>query len=200
MIAWSLATVAYAGTWLLEEQLVAEVRPPVPVGWVDVRTVGRWRVDWTPGEPTWTARLCAIEIDPVLGAAMSWPDALRDAVPPLTRPVSFDGRRFEAGPVVETLGAADDDRDGHPGVTVRVRHPRAGAGEVYVRQTAALAWSGELAADGRIVGTVAYKPTQQLLGASRWWLRIAIAQREAADRPSTFTLAPWPDGAGCPAP
>jgi hypothetical protein len=101
--------------------------------------------------------------------------------------------------VRETLGAGDDDRDGKPGITVQVRHPRAGKGEVYVRQSAQLAWAGTLTDDGRIEGTMTYRPEQEQLGASTWWLRVGIRQREHNQRQSRFTMTPVPDGTGCAA-
>ncbi|MEQ1502998.1 MAG: hypothetical protein ABMB14_12250 [Myxococcota bacterium] len=194
MIWWM--TNAAAGTWILEEELITEVRPPVPVGWVDTRSRARWLVDWTEGEPTWTARLCAMEFDPVMGAKMTWSDALLAAIPVVTRSVRFDGTHFVSA-ATETIGDADDDHDGHPGITVQVAHPRAGAGEVYVRHTSDLAWDGVLGADGAITGTIRYRPIQDQLGASTWWLRLAIKQREADDLTSTFSLVPAPAGTTC---
>lgn len=201
MIAWMLALAHAAptsSTWVLEEELLVQVRPPLPVGWADGRTVTRWRVRWTPGEPEMTVELCGFWFDPVLGAQTRWPPAALAAVPALTRPVSFDGARFEAGPVVESVGAGDDDGDGHPGITVEVAHPRMGAGEVYVRQTSAMAWSGTLQPDGTIAGRVRYEPVQEQLGASTWWLRMGLAQRPHKKRTSTFRLVPVADGTACP--
>jgi hypothetical protein len=190
-------SLAGAGTWRLEEQLVAEAKPALPVGWADTQASASWIVQWIPGEPTWTAQLCSMQLSPVLGVEMDWSDQLLDAVPPLTRPVTFDGVLFRSGPVLETLGGGDDDGDGKPGITVQVRHPRAGRGEVYVRQTAWLSWSGTRTDDGQIEGIITYRPRQELLGASTWWLRIGIRQREHAQRSSRFTMSPVPDGTGC---
>lgn len=188
---------ASAATWVLEEELKVQVRPPVPVGWVEGRTVSRWVVSWEPGEPSFRAKLCGIDIDPLLGAVTSWPDRTVQSVPELQRPVSFDGQRFEAGPVVETLGVGDDDGDNNPGITVRVAHPRVGEGEVYLRQSALLAWSGQLASDGRIEGTVRYEPEQEMLGASTWWLKVGIRQRSSRTQTSTFVLTPASPGTTC---
>ncbi|MEZ4235956.1 MAG: hypothetical protein R3F59_07285 [Myxococcota bacterium] len=185
-----------AHTWILEEQLLVQVRPPLPVGWVEAKSTTRWVVTWTPGQPEWVARLCGFDFDPVMGAQTTWPDAAVAAVPPLHRPVSFVVTTFQAGPVAETVGDHDDDGDGHPGVTVRVAHPRMGEGEVYVRQTSELAWTGTVQPDGSIAGTVEYTPEQEQLGASTWWLKLGLAQRAQRKRASTFTMVPAP-GATC---
>lgn len=192
-----LAVAASAGTWRLEEELVVQVRPPVPVGWLDSTTRSEWLVAWTAGEPTFTATLCGFEVEPMMGAVTSWSEAAVAAVPPLTRPVSFDGARFVGGPVVETVGATDEDGDGNPGISVHVAHPRAGEGEVFVRQTATIAWDGVLGEDGVVRGTVVYEPEQEMLGATTWWLRMGITQRAHRKLPSTFTLTPIGAEEGC---
>lgn len=192
------ATTAAGATWLLDEQLRVQVRPPLPVGWVDSHLVSRWLVSWTPGDPTFTANLCSIVADPVMGARTTWPEAARRSVPPLTRPVTFDGATFAGGPVVETIGDGDDDGDGNPGISIGVAHPRVGAGEVFIRQVTRVAWTGQMRPDGVIAGTMVYEPEQELLGATTWWLRMGLAQRTDRKEPSTFTLSPLPDGAGCP--
>lgn len=199
-----LAVPARADTWLLTEHVVVEVKPPVPVGWVDSRSVVEWVVDWTPGEPTLTAYLCAIRVEPVMSTVTSWSERAIAAVPPLTRPVAYDGVSFVVGPVTETIGGGDDDGDGNPGITLRVTHPRIGGGDVWIRQTAKAAWTGELRNDGTFAGTMTYEPDQALLGATTWWLRMGLAQRAHRTEVSTFELAPLElDGvasrAACPA-
>lgn len=72
-------------------------------------------------------------------------------------------------------GSADDpritdpDRDGHPGITVRIEGLV--SGEVYVVQRMVRGLEGELALDGRMFGTVLGTNEQQTLGASNLILR-----------------------------
>lgn len=193
--AW-LASVALASSWRLQEDLVVQVRPPVPVGWLDGRTTLTWAVEWEPGDPTFRARLCAVEVSPMLGAVTTWPDAALAAVPEVVRPVDYAGGHWVAGPVVDTIGDGDDDGDGNPGLSLHVEHPRAGSGDVFVRQSATLAWDGTLAEDGAIRGTMTYEPDQEMLGATTWWLRMGISQRPHRKEPSTFVLSPT-DRQGC---
>lgn len=191
------ATTPETDTWLLEERIMVQVKPPLPVGWTESLTETRWLVSWQPGAETWTARLCWVEVEPVMGATTSWPETTVAAVPALVRPVAFDGTTFRAGPVVETFGATDQDADGNPGMTLRVSHPRVGAGEVWVRQTVTTTWTGELRDDGVIEGSMTYQPEQEQLGATTWWLRMALKQRSSQRTASRFTLTPLSSGATC---
>jgi hypothetical protein len=195
MMVWWAAT-AGAATWLLEEDLRVEVRPPL-VGWQDGRTRLRWLVEWEPAAPTFTAHLCSVEVVPMLGAETSWPAATVAAMPTLSRPVTWVDGQFQAGPVVETVGQGDDDGDGNPGITVEVRHPKVGVGQVFVRQTSRMSWAGRLGADGVVRGTMEYEPEQEMLGATTWWLRMGLSQRKHPRETSTFTLSPLPAGAPC---
>lgn len=192
-----LSSTSFSSTWLLEEELQVQVHPPIPVGWLDSRTTSRWLVDWNPGDPIFTARLCGFDIDPMMGTVTTWPQATIEAIPILQRPVRFDGQSFIAGPVVETIGDGDDDGDNNPGITIRVAHPKAGKGEVYLRQSNILSWTGQLQPDGSITGTVRYEPDQQMLGASTWWLRLGIRQRPSREKISTFSLTPLSVGTVC---
>lgn len=194
-MAW-LATMALASTWQLQEDLVVQVRPPVPVGWMDGRTTLTWAVEWTPGDPTFTAHLCSVEVAPMLGAVTSWPDATLAAVPEVVRPVDYTDGHWVVGPVVDTIGDGDDDGDGNPGITIEVEHPKVGKGQVFVRQTATLGWDGVLGDDGAIRGTMTYEPDQEMLGATTWWLKLGVTQRPHRKEASTFALTPT-DQAGC---
>jgi hypothetical protein len=134
---------------------------------------------------------------PVLGARTSWPPDRIARTSPRERPVTFDGARFASGPVEEAIGTGDDDRDGAPGITIRVEHPRIGGGDVWIRQQAELAWAGVLGSDGRITGTVSYAPVQEQLGATIWWLRRPLPTRVPPVSRSTFVLSPLADGSTC---
>lgn len=177
------AATAHAGTWVLAERLVSEVRPPLS-RWTETISESKWLVDWTPGEGTMTATLCGITSQPVLGAQSVFPriDFSRE------RPVRFDGSAFAMGPTVEVMGDADEDRDGNPGISVQISHPRIGSGEAFVRQQARMQWTGRQQADGRISGTLVYEPVQETLGATTWWLKFGTNLRAAAG--STFELVP----------
>ena len=183
--------------WLLEEEIWVQVKPPLPVGWTESLMRATWVVDWTPGEPTWSARLCGMDIEPVMGAQTTWPEATVAAMPSLPRPVSFDGTTFVAGPVVESIGAGDDDEDGNPGVTIEVAHPRIGGGEVWVRHTTTARWTGQMQSDGTIVGTLMYEPEQEQLGATTWWLRMGLKQRASKKSTSRFVMTPVAPGVAC---
>lgn len=190
-------SVAHAGTWLLHESLVVEVKPPVFFKWTESTTELWSVVDWEPGADHWSARLCTMEGSPVLGARTSWARERIATTGERRRPVAFDGSRFTSGPVSESIGTGDDDHDGQPGISIQVAHPRIGSGEVFVRQQVELAWTGVLGADGRITGTVAYDQQQEQLGATTWWLRRPMEMRTPAVGRSTFELSPLPDGATC---
>lgn len=178
-----LSVAAYADTWALRERLVSEVRPPFS-RWTEAVSESVWLVDWTPGEATMTARLCSVVSAPVAGAQSVFPqvDVARQ------RPVQFDGTAFGMGPMVEVMGNQDDDRDGNPGISVQISHPRIGSGEAFVRQAATFRWSGNRQADGRITGTMEYAPSQEVLGATTWWLKWGTPIR--ATTGSTFELVP----------
>lgn len=190
MIVWLSAISAHAGTWLLEERLVSEVKPPLS-RWTQAISESRWVVEWTPGDATMTATLCAITSEPVMGAQSVFPkvDFSRE------RAVQFDGTTFGMGPTVEVMGDSDDDGDGNPGISVQISHPRIGSGEAYVRQQARMAWSGQQQPDGRITGTLTYEPVQELLGATTWWLKFGTNLRSAVG--STFELVPMPEATDC---
>jgi hypothetical protein len=94
---------------------------------------------------------------------------------------------FTAGPFVERLGDGDDDGDGAPGVSVVVRHPRVGEGAVHVRQQATVSYEGRADGDG-IRGAVTSSVEQELLGATRWWLRMRVPRRSAG--PGEFVITP----------
>lgn len=190
IVGWGAA--AFGAEWVLRERLVTEVRPPIALApWVRAEARSTWFVRWEGDQLSVT--LCALEQDPVMGATISFPPTLR---PTYVRTARFDGAAFGMGPVVETIGGADDDGDGHPGVSMTVHHPRVGQGQVYVEQRATLAWTGRLGDDGAITGALEYLPEQEVLGASRWWLGLPLAQRAVPG--STFALAPLPAGTvGC---
>jgi hypothetical protein len=190
MIPLWLAAAASGATWALEERLVSEVRPPFG-RWQTTESTLHWLVEWDGG-PEMRATLCAVRQAEVMGATSTFPE---DFQPTYVRPVRFDGRSLAMGPVVEVVGEGDEDRDGHPGLSVTVSHPRVGSGQVFVRQESRMGWSGELGPDGRITGRVAYEPAQTQLGATTFWLKIGVPQRPAAG--STFVLTPLEDGAGC---
>lgn len=190
MIVWLSTVSAHAGTWLLEERLVSEVKPPLS-RWTQTVSESTWVVDWTPGETTMTATLCGITSAPVLGAQSVFPKVEFSR----ERSVVFDGTTFGMGPIEEVMGETDDDGDGNPGISVQITHPRIGSGKAYVRQRARMAWSGAQQADGRITGTLTYEPAQELLGATTWWLKIGTNLRAASG--STFELVPLDGATNC---
>lgn len=196
MIGWWLS-IASAAPWLLHETLVTEVKAPVFFKWTESRTELWSIVEWTPGEAVFGTKLCALEGSPVMGARTTWSRALIANTGERVRPVVFDGERFSAGPVEETIGLSDDDHDGEPGISIEVSHPRIGSGLVFVTQTVDLSWRGAMGADGRITGTVTYSSEQEQLGATTWWLKRPLAMRDPEVERSTFELSPLPEGTTC---
>jgi hypothetical protein len=196
VIGWWLSF-AMASPWLLHETLVAEVKPPVFFKWTESRTELWSIVIWEPGSDVFRAQLCALEGAPVMGTRTTWSRDRIANTAERVRPVAFDGQTFVSGPVTETIGLDDDDRDGEPGISIEVSHPRIGTGQVFVTQTVDLAWRGVLGPDGRITGTVDYRSEQAQLGATTWWLKKPLAMRDAAVERSTFELSPLPEGTTC---
>jgi hypothetical protein len=177
---------ASASPWALRETLPVEIRNPITRRWITSETHVWSLVAWE-GQ-SFTTQVCKIETTPVFGAAATYPDAFLDSAPVLPRTVSFTDDRFAAGPFHDVVGDGDTDGDGQPGVTVHIAHPRAGSGEVYVRREATTTYDGALVGE-EIVGTLTHEASQELLGASTWWLRIPLAQRTAR-APGAFVLKP----------
>jgi hypothetical protein len=168
-------------------------------------------------------RTCGIETDKVFGASTTYPPAFITAVPLRERTAklagSEAGARFKAGPYVQSFGVklddpyddplptdpkdprlVDTDKDGNPGVTVKIAHPLVGKGEVWVAQRSVARLEGELQADGSIVGVVYTAPDMFKIGANRWWLRADSPQRQHPDpKMSPFVLIPADQGLTCEA-
>lgn len=188
---------AHAEAFAMREVLGVDVRDPLGLHWSTATTTVLSRVEWVDdaGAITWTSRPCAIATTPVFGATTTYSDAFVTMSPVRTRAGRVDALRFTSGPIAESLGDGDDDRDGEPGVTVHIAHPLAGEGDVWVRQRAITSWTGT-AANGGWTGTIAWEPTQTVYGASTWWLEMSLHQRPTAD-PGTFEMRPI--AGDCPA-
>ncbi|MCC6522991.1 MAG: hypothetical protein IT373_10050 [Polyangiaceae bacterium] len=88
----------------------------------------------------------------------------------------------------------DQDRDGKPGVTVRVSGLV--EGELYVAQRTWTELAGARQDDGSFAGRVAFDNEQVLLDTDNEWLRSTPAQRSDASA-SWFRLVRVADGAKC---
>jgi hypothetical protein len=176
--------VAYA----LETTVVVEIRDPRPRGGpLSVATVG-WSLVEVDGADA-LIHACGVATEPALGARTTYPPGFLAAVADRRATLAVDGDRLALGPWSSVLGAADDDGDGHPGVTVRVEHALLGAGEVYVAQTTTTRLEGAVDADGTARGPATVETAQVVLGASTWWLRLPTRPRPVPDA-SVFRLIP----------
>lgn len=139
--------------------------------------------------PTWESRatirgagpwqVIVAEYAAVIGAELE--DPISDPLPE-----SADDQRI-----------TDPDRDGNPGVTVRVEGLV--SGEVYVVQRMVRGLEGELMLDGRMQGTVLGTNEQQTLGASNLILRAftpTFVPDPEPDR-NTFDWTPVAGDQGC---
>jgi hypothetical protein len=157
-------------------------------------------------------RICAVRQDPIgrvrtvldssfVGALPSWQSraTIRGVGPwqvSIAEYAAVIGADLEDPGSDPLPGSADDpritdpDRDGNPGITVRVEGLV--SGEVYVVQRMVRGLEGELALDGRMSGTVFGTNEQQTLGASNLILRAftpAFVPDPEPDR-NTFDWSP----------
>lgn len=214
----STAEVDYSGTYAFILQTRSITKLPIVKDYVATsRSVALVELKYGEGRLRGRGPVCSIEL---LGssalAKMELPDAFRRALPPVQvdAVLSRKGERtvFEQGAQTVVVGAKlrdpirealpedaedervfDQDRDGKPGVTVRV-HGLA-SGEVFVVQRSTSRLRGSQKGKG-FSGQVLFTNEQKVLGASSPFLK--------GNRPSTpspegswFRLDPLRPGSGC---
>jgi hypothetical protein len=152
-------------------------------------------------EMRWTETVCGMESTEIFGTLTIYPDAFLDALPVVEKRATLSeavtGASFVMEPHVTVLGAQlddpwgdpmpqqasdpeqwDQDRDGQPGVTVRVEQSLLGEGEVYVGQRTFTSYQGVLLSAERIEGYVDSDNEQVVFDASSWWLEIDTNSRD----------------------
>jgi hypothetical protein len=142
-------------------------------------------------------RSCAVETTSAMGTETIYPASFIAASPESVAPLQVADDRLIAGPWLTEFGNADDDRDGHPGVTIHVRNHLLGRGEVYITQRSMTSLDGRFHADGSATGRASVAADPTVLDASTWWLKIPTHPRPDHDR-SRFRLVPIPE-ASCDA-
>lgn len=202
-----------AGTWRLD--LVVATRAHIPI-LGDIRSASRnvLLVTIARDGDGWIQRqqVCAARIEGEAGLARTLiPRAFVDALPPRSYPITLDGDRYLADPGSESVGfrgtvlpssandpsVFDQDRDGAPGVSVRVEVPMFGGADVWVAQRGHSVLKGRVVSPDRIEGSVDVRVLQQVtLGASN---RLFAHSVHAIPDPaaSRFTLTRLPEGATC---
>jgi hypothetical protein len=173
-----------AGLWRLD--LVVATRAHLPI-LGDIRSASRnvLLVEIRADGDGWTQRqkVCAARVEGEAGLARTIiPRAFVDSLPPRAYPITVDASgRYVADPGPEAVGfhgtmlpsgpsdptVFDQDRDGAPGVSVRVEVPMFGGADVWVAQRGHSVLEGRFTGADRVEGTVDVRVLQQVtLGAS----------------------------------
>ncbi len=213
-------------TYAMRQKFVSQMKDPNPfnsTGWRSTHTYTWALVEWRQlgDRVDYKERTCGVWTESVFGARTVYRDAFVNAVPVRDRSGYLQGegaaRRFDAGPYSQQFGLtlddpfndalptapddariSDDDRDGHPGVTVGIYHPMVGEGEVYIAQRSIVRLEGELLPDGIVHGYIRTKPDMYKIDADKWWLRMDNPQRPHPDpKESPFVMVPIEKGATC---
>lgn len=222
IVTWLAFALAADVRWYaMELSIAAQVKNPNPVsqeGWKTARTTSWSLVRWVQDGDTVTTeeRLCGLSAAPVLGATTTFPDGFVRGMPVQRRQLKMAAGTLTSEPLLQMIGARpsgadaplpagptapevlDGDKDGHPGVTVRIDHSLLGGGDVYVAQRSVARLQGAEAEDGRIRGVVHHRVEQRVLDATTWWLKLSTGTRPHPDASqSTFVLAPVAEGTSC---
>ncbi len=213
-------------TYAMRQTFTSQMREPNPFSsqeWRSTRTNTYAIVRWTQAgtQVSWTETTCGLHTDKVFGAETIYPDAfirnveVRNRVGVLSG--AGPGATFKAGPFVQSFGVRladpmrdplptteddprliDSDGDGHPGITVMIRHPMVGQGQVFVAQRSIARIEGTVNADGTVSGHILTAPDMYKIGADRWWLKVDSPQRPHPDpAQSPFMMVPVTDGISC---
>ena len=98
---------------------------------------------------------------------------------------------------IDNPAVYDWDRDGHPGVTLRLSVPLLPDGELYVVQRGQSVLNGRFIAPGRIDGDIDIRSFEQrILGAKPSFLNRS-PKIEPDPKGSRFSLSPVPAGSTC---
>ncbi len=190
------------GLWVRAQRTTTVVDVPVlgdtevetvAIAIVDVRRVGdRYRM---------TEKVCAIESESVHGVVRTvYPHAFLRALSGHEKPLRIergdDGLRWIEPRYERVVGEGDQDRDGHPGVTVRIEGLV--DGEVYVKQVGWQSSEGRFVGGDRVAGAVSFGFEQKILGATSERLQDPLPSRphpEAEKNP--FRARRIPTSATC---
>jgi hypothetical protein len=172
------------GLWRLDLVVATKAHLPI-LG--DIRSASRnvLLVEVHADGDGWTQRqqVCAARVEGESGLARTIiPRAFVDSLPPRAYPITVDASgRYLADPGPESVGfhgtvlpsgstdpsVFDQDRDGAPGVSVRVEVPMFGGADVWVAQRGHSVMEGRFTGPDRVEGTVDVRVLQQVtLGAS----------------------------------
>ena len=213
-------------TYAMRQTFTSQMRNPNPFSsaeWKSTRTntwaLVRWKQDGLAF--SYIEDTCGVRTDKVFGAETIYPDAFLRGIDVRHRAGTLQGldpgAKVKIGPYAQQFGVKltdphkeplptspedpriiDDDGDGHPGMTVTIRHPLVGTGHVYIAQRSVARLEGALQADGTIRGVIFTAPDMFKIGADKWWLNTDSPQRQHPDpAQSPFLLVPVPDGTTC---
>lgn len=213
-------------TYAMRQTFTSQMREPNPFSnkeWRSTHTHTWAVVAWQQvgSAVTYTETVCGLVTEKVFGAETTYTDAFIRSVGVKRRTGILagvgTGAVFRAGPYAQWFGVdlkdpmkdplptdpkdprlVDTDKDGQPGVTVKINHPMVGAGDVYVAQRSVVRLEGTQREDGTIRGVIYTAPEMFKIDANRWWLKVDSPQRQHPDpaqRP--FVLKPVADGTSC---
>lgn len=180
---WAAPAAPPEEVWLGHQ--VVEGHKPIPLlGDLETRTDSYVlaRVVRSPDGLHLRQEACAMDVRETLGVAVSMsPEALRRLPAANLRfSIQPDGS-VTAAPWTVAWGAEDLDRDGQPGVTIRVDSRMCG-GDLYMASTSTSSASQvRLTADG-LEGAIQVQLQQEILGASRACLQLGGAHQEEQQR------------------